>query len=78
MCSPTRASALTGRTSNRECVGGAEGCGQSPAWNCGDNLPLSPRTFTIAKAAKKKGYATLHIGKVRQSLPPPPPLPTRR
>ena len=55
VCSPTRASALTGRTSNRECVGGAEGCGQSPAWNCGDNLPLSPRTFTIAKAAKKKG-----------------------
>lgn len=63
VCSPTRASALTGRTSTRECIDGAEGCGQAPAWSCGDNLPLSPRTFTIAEAAKKKGYATVHIGK---------------
>ena len=63
VCSPTRASSLTGRTSNRECVGGAEGCGQEPAWTCANNLPMSPRTFTIAKAAKAKGYATTHIGK---------------
>jgi hypothetical protein len=63
VCSPTRASALTGRTSTRECIDGAEGCGQEPAWSCGDSLPLSPRTFTIAEAAKKKGYATVHIGK---------------
>eukprot|EP01052_Picozoa_sp_SAG31_P030044 SAG31_NODE_3047_length_4749_cov_3.010968_3_plen_209_part_00 len=55
----------TGRTSTRECIDGAEGCGQAPAWSCGDNLPLSPRTFTIAEAAKKRGYATVHIGKVR-------------
>ena len=27
VCSPTRASALTGRTSTRECIDGAEGCG---------------------------------------------------
>jgi arylsulfatase A-like enzyme len=62
VCSPTRSAALTGRTPNRDCITGAEGCGQKPAWSCGDSLPLSPRTFTIAEAAKKKGYATLHIG----------------
>ena len=33
VCSPTRASVLTGRTSDRECIGGAEGCGQEPAWS---------------------------------------------
>jgi arylsulfatase A-like enzyme len=63
VCSPTRASSLTGRTSDRDCIGGAEGCGQEPAWKCANNLPLSPRTFTLAKAAKSKGYATTHIGK---------------
>ena len=63
VCSPTRASALTGRTSDRECISGAEGCGQEPAWSCADNLPMSPRTWTIAKAAKAQGYATLHVGK---------------
>ena len=63
VCSPTRASSLTGRTSDRDCIGGAEGCGQAPAWKCANNLPLSPRTFTLAKAAKSKGYATMHIGK---------------
>ena len=62
VCSPTRASALTGRTSDRDCISGAEGCGQKPAWSCADHLPLSPRTFTIAEAAKKQGYATLHVG----------------
>ena len=63
VCSPTRSSALTGRTSDRECIRGAEGCGQKPAWSCPDNLPLSPRTWTIAKAAKAQGYATIHVGK---------------
>ena len=63
VCSPTRASALTGRTSDRDCISTAEGCGQEPAWSCPDNLPLSPRTWTIAEAAKAQGYATIHIGK---------------
>jgi len=34
-----------------------------PAWQCADNLPLPPTTFTIAEAAKAKGYATIHVGK---------------
>ena len=63
VCSPTRASALTGRTSDRECIGGAEGCGQEPAWSCNTAKPLPPTTFTVAKAAKKAGYSTIHIGK---------------
>jgi len=63
VCSPTRASALTGRTSDRDCISTAEGCGQEPAWSCPDNLPLSPRTWTIAEAAKAQGYATIHVGK---------------
>ena len=76
VCSPTRSSALTGRTSDRECISGAEGCGQKPAWSCADNLPLSPRTWTIAEAAKIQGYATIHVGKVcmRRLLGSPPPL----
>jgi hypothetical protein len=57
---------LTGRTSDRECIDGAEGCGQEPAWSCPDTKPLSPLTFTIPEAAKTAGYATIHIGKVTQ------------
>jgi arylsulfatase A-like enzyme len=34
VCSPTRASILTGRTPSRSCINGAEGCGTSPAWEC--------------------------------------------
>ena len=32
VCSPTRASMLSGRTSDRECISVVEGCGQQPAW----------------------------------------------
>jgi hypothetical protein len=67
VCSPTRASALTGRTPDRECIDGAEGCGQMPA-SCPDKWPLPPTTFTIAEAAQRRGYATLHLGKVRAAL----------
>ena len=47
----------------RDCIDGAEGCGQKPAWTCSDPMPLSPLTFTIAEAALLADYATLHIGK---------------
>jgi len=40
VCSPTRASLLTGRTPDRECVFNAEGCGQEPAWSCVNPQPL--------------------------------------
>jgi len=63
VCSPTRASFLTGRTPDRECIYTAEGCGQQPAWECDDQLPLPPQVFTAAEAAKQAGYSTLHLGK---------------
>jgi len=51
VCSPTRASVLTGRTPNRHCIWSA---------NTG-HLQLSE--FTIMEAAKVKGYKTSHFGK---------------
>jgi len=63
VCSPTRSSILSGRTPNRECITGAEGCGQLPAWKCADNLPYPPSTFTVAEAAKTAGLSTFFAGK---------------
>jgi len=63
VCSPTRASILTGRSPERSCINGAEGCGQKPAWSCYDDMPLPPTEFTVAEAAKQRGYATLFVGK---------------
>jgi arylsulfatase A-like enzyme len=51
VCSPTRASIQTGRTPRRDCIFGVEV----------HALPKSE--FTLAKAAKRKGYATAHFGK---------------
>lgn len=69
VCSPTRASLLTGRTPDRECVFNAEGCGQEPAWACVNPQPFpggyssGAGVFTVADAATSAGYATLHVGK---------------
>ena len=63
VCSPTRASVLTGRTSERECIYGAEGCGQAPAWRCADRMPLPSTIFTLATAAKMKKYDSIFVGK---------------
>jgi hypothetical protein len=48
----------------RDCVYGANGCGQSPAWECDEHMPLPNETFTVAAAARMAGYATIHTGKV--------------
>ena len=63
ICSPTRASILSGRNPLRECIGNAEGCGTKPAWSCLDRLPFPLPTFTIAEAAKLANYSTIHLGK---------------
>ncbi len=70
VCSPTRASLLSGRTPDRECVFNAEGCGQQPAWACINPEPFpggyaagASNIYTAANAAKDAGYATMHTGK---------------
>lgn len=63
VCSPTRASILTGRTPTRSCINGAEGCGTSPAWSCYGSMPFPPTEFTVAEAVKTENYATAFVGK---------------
>jgi arylsulfatase A-like enzyme len=63
VCSPTRASLLSGRTPDRECVFNAEGCGQEPAWSCVNPEPFPPVVPTAAAAFAAAGFATLHTGK---------------
>lgn len=63
VCSPTRASIMSGRTPQRSCINSAEGCGQSPAWNCYDKMPFPPTEFTVGAALKQKKYSTLFVGK---------------
>ena len=65
LCSPTRASVLTGRTGDRDCIYSANQCSGIAAWECSQTMPLSDRVFTVAEAAKKSEYEyqTLLIGK---------------
>eukprot|EP00035_Acanthoeca_spectabilis_P003245 m.92044 g.92044 ORF g.92044 m.92044 type:complete len:685 (+) comp12005_c0_seq2:46-2100(+) len=64
VCSPTRASVLTGRTPFRDCVFGVYGC--SDMTECVPNFPFAPqRTFTIADAVREASpdYFSMHYGK---------------
>ncbi len=63
VCSPTRASILSGRHPGRECIDNAEGCGSAPAWSCKDRLPFPKPTYTVAEAVKTLNYSTIHLGK---------------
>ena len=65
VCSPTRASFLSGRTPNRECIYDANGCGSKPAYNCTEPMPFPQSTFTAAQAVKKANpnYNTAFFGK---------------
>lgn len=84
VCSPTRASVLTGRNNYRGCVASALPCDHmaTGAANCSQGPGLSQNEFTIAKAATKAGLQSIHIGKWREGLsgmphlaPTPPPSP---
>jgi arylsulfatase A-like enzyme len=69
VCSPTRATILTGRSNNRDCISFAlPCCNEDPAPTCsqGAHGGLPWPEFTIAKAAKKSklgDYATIQLGK---------------
>lgn len=64
MCSPTRASVLTGRTPLRDCVDGVYGC--SDMTECVPSFEFAPqRTFTIGDAARAASseYVSQHWAK---------------
>jgi arylsulfatase A-like enzyme len=71
VCSPTRAALLTGRTNQRDCIWSALTCdGENPAPTCsmGVDGSLPWTEFTTAKAARKAGLSTIHIGKCETML----------
>ena len=64
VCSPTRATVLTGRNHFRDCVDYVYDC--SDMTQCVPDFEFAPqRTFTIADAARaaNAGYASAHFGK---------------
>jgi arylsulfatase A-like enzyme len=64
VCSPTRASVLTGRTPLRDCVNGVYGC--SDMTECVPDFEFAPkRTFTIGDAARAASpeYVSHHWAK---------------
>ena len=64
ICSPSRASVLSGRTANRECVYHPNGCG-GHSWKCTQPMPLPHSTTTIADVVKfaNPNYKTKFFGK---------------
>jgi arylsulfatase A-like enzyme len=64
VCSPTRASVLTGRTPLRDCINGVYGC--SDMTECVPHFEFAPqRTFTIGDAARAASpeYVSQHWAK---------------
>jgi len=64
VCSPTRATILTGRNHFRDCVNGVYGC--SDPTECTPNFPFAREdTFTVAHAVRKASsdYTSMHFGK---------------
>ena len=60
VCSPTRASIVTGRTPTRDCVDKAQGCYDDA--DCSMRYPLSVNTFSIADLVHKYETTVPHSG----------------
>ena len=72
VCSPTRATILTGRNHFRDCVSYVYGC--SDMTECVPQFSFAPqRTFTIADAVRASGkdFKSQIFGKVRNHATPP-------
>jgi arylsulfatase A-like enzyme len=65
VCSPTRASVLTGRNNKRGCINSALPCDHmaTEADGCSQGPGLAHSEFTVAMAAAKAGMKTIHLGK---------------
>jgi len=63
VCSPTRATVLTGRNHVRECIDSALGCESRDAGDCTEPSGLPTNIFTVADAARSAGMASLLYGK---------------
>ena len=68
VCSPTRATVLTGRNHVRECIDSALGCESRDASDCTEPSGLPTNVFTVADAARTAGMATLLYGKCTCTL----------
>ena len=64
VCSPTRASVLTGRNNKRSCINSALKCDHmNPAWSCKMGEGIARSEFTIAHAAAAANYTSSLLGK---------------
>ena len=73
VCSPTRATVLTGRNRFRDCVDYVYGC--SDMTECVPSFNFAPeKTFTVPMAVRAaiKGYKSWFGGKVHPPKAPPP------
>ena len=67
VCSPTRATVLTGRNHNRYCVWKAnthsKNCNWTNDFECPAKVPLPPSEITVAEVLQNAGYRTAAFGK---------------
>lgn len=63
VCSPTRASIISGKLPDSVCVSGANAKFDNPGQPYRDTFPFAPGMPSVARTAKTLGYKTLFLGK---------------